>query len=881
LLIRYGAFANARRASNQDASSALDASLAADETNPEYVENRLEFLNRFFGTGPGKVSRDAYAAALAAAQALPPSPLLQHRTFAPLTTTTWTFPVPPPLANDFGGGASAMILAIAVDPTNADIVYAGSHAGLAKSTDGGDHWTYISDGFTSQNIRSITIDPNSPNIVYAGTGAANFFGVGIYRSTDSGATWKQLGKSEFSGKAVGKIAIDPTNSAKLYASVTRAADQSHAVWKSTDSGSHWVSIKSSGQAPWWDYANPLYDIAIQPFQLQPPKVYISAPDGVWSGDGSGSWTYLHNIPDTLATSCLALGQSPLSGLYLGYHVGGNPDYVAIEKSTDQGSTWTSVSSSPGNLYFFAPDPVHLNRLFVGGGSDLRYSLDSGANWLNSCEPGTTCVHPDIHSIAFCPSNTQRNYLGTDGGIYRADYNGIDPYIDWINKNQNLAGALIGGMSMSSDDHMVIGTQDNGTQLHAGNNPPWTMLCGGDGGGRPQIDQNNSSKLYYPTLSYGALVCAGQPCGYGNITRWVSGLKTDITPRVAPNSACGEHQINVPALFMAPADSTRVIVGFQNVYRSLDSGSNWTRLGGRDCSVDPNDCGIDRPNGIIRGLYEAPGDTNVIYAIAHDFGKLYVTTNANQGASWTDRTPGLPGGINAVVVPPGVTNSQTAYAACNLNVYRTTNTGMTWTNLNAPANAIYHDVAIDPVNPQHVFAASHLGVFSSTDGGTTWANMSAGIPVGMEVSSLSLNATSRHLAASTYGRGAYILDLGEVRQAESGVLTGCYIQADPNASGGYRVDGISSAGDNVAFNNFTQTTQITIRYASPYTGTFGLYVSGTRVASIPITATGPYPQGWTIFTEKIINVSIPANVTVKFQYDTGDVGINLDYVLIAR
>jgi hypothetical protein len=195
--------------------------------------------------------------------------------------------------------------------------------------------------------------------------------------------------------------------------------------------------------------------------------------------------------------------------------------------------------------------------------------------------------------------------------------------------------------------------------------------------------------------------------------------------------------------------------------------------------------------------------------------------------------------------------------------------------------IYRDVAIDPVNHLHIFAASHAGVFASTDGGATWPGMPAGIPAGMAVTSLSLNATSRHLAAATYGRGAYILDLGEVRQAEAGVLTNCYIQADPNASGGYRVDGISSAGDNVAFNNFTQTTQITIRYASPYTGTFGLYVSGTRVASIPITATGPYPQGWTIFTEKIINVSIPANVTVKFQYDAGDVGINLDYIMIAR
>lgn len=123
--------------------------------------------------------------------------------------------------------------------------------------------------------------------------------------------------------------------------------------------------------------------------------------------------------------------------------------------------------------------------------------------------------------------------------------------------------------------------------------------------------------------------------------------------------------------------------------------------------------------------------------------------------------------------------------------------------------------------------------------------------------------------------------GTLLEAESGTLTGCYPQADPNASGGYRVDGISANGDNVKFTNFPGTTQIRFRYASPNTGTFGLYVNGTRVASIPITSTGPYPVGWTIFTEKTVNVTpaIPENATVKFQYDTGDVGINLDYVIV--
>jgi Carbohydrate binding module (family 6) len=121
------------------------------------------------------------------------------------------------------------------------------------------------------------------------------------------------------------------------------------------------------------------------------------------------------------------------------------------------------------------------------------------------------------------------------------------------------------------------------------------------------------------------------------------------------------------------------------------------------------------------------------------------------------------------------------------------------------------------------------------------------------------------------------------EAESGTRTGCYFQADSNASGGARVDGIDANGDNVAFTNFQGTSVIKIRYASPNNGTFGLYVNNIRVASIPITATAPPPQGWYTYGEKTINVTIPAGATVKFQYDNNqtihDVAINLDAIVV--
>jgi hypothetical protein len=86
-------------------------------------------------------------------------------------------------------------------------------------------------------------------------------------------------------------------------------------------------------------------------------------------------------------------------------------------------------------------------------------------------------------------------------------------------------------------------------------------------------------------------------------------------------------------------------------------------------------------------------------------------------------------------------------------------GTTWVQ-EGVQDLIYRDVAIDPANPEHIFAASNAGVFASTDGGLTWGNLSDGIPTGMVVTALSFNAASRQLAASTYGRGVYMLNVSQ-------------------------------------------------------------------------------------------------------------------------
>ena len=136
VLTCYSAIAHAERRGTMDATSTVGGEPAERDRDPDYIEKRGEFLNRFFGTGPGGVSPTAYEAGRAMARVLPPSPLLQNESFrspaAPEVSRLWTLPIAPPIENSYGGNAGAMVHTLAVDPFNANIVYTGGFGGLGQ-----------------------------------------------------------------------------------------------------------------------------------------------------------------------------------------------------------------------------------------------------------------------------------------------------------------------------------------------------------------------------------------------------------------------------------------------------------------------------------------------------------------------------------------------------------------------------------------------------------------------------------------------------------------------------------------------------------------------------------------------------------------------------
>jgi hypothetical protein len=286
--------------------------------------------------------------------------------------------------------------------------------------------------------------------------------------------------------------------------------------------------------------------------------------------------------------------------------------------------------------------------------------------------------------------------------------------------------------------MIAGTQDNGVVFSSAG-AHWEMLFGGDSS-HNLIDPSDSTWAYHVIYDR------------NSFTR--INTQTQQSTNIAPTELQGDADCAFfPPFSMNPSSPKHLLAACQHVVRTLDATASpvvWTTIGGPLAEHGGN---------YITAATEAPSNADVIYAVRNG-NAVFVTSNAGEGddATWTQVTQtGSLHGIHAVSVHP--TDPRTAYLACNSGVYKTTDMGTTWVQQGIQ-DIIYRDVAIDPANPEHIFAASNAGVFASTDGGGTWGNMSEGIPAGMVVTALSFNAASRQLAASTYGRGVYILNLSQ-------------------------------------------------------------------------------------------------------------------------
>jgi photosystem II stability/assembly factor-like uncharacterized protein len=663
---------------------------------------------------------------------------------------------------------------LAVHPMDAFTLYVGAaEGGVIKTTDGGSTWTPTFDDVETLSIGDLAIDPTHPDIIYAGTGEPNggggsltYGGLGIYKTTNGGVTWTNMGLTDT--RYIGRVVIDSGNPNIVFVAAMGAlfsTNPERGVFRSTDAGASWEHVLSVNDSTGAidlviDRQNPdrIYAATWERIRRPHTRDYGGPGSGIYrSTDGGDTWSLLGGgLPapsPNIGRIGIAISLANPMVLYAIYaDAVGN--FAGVYRTQNGGDLWTRTNDAAlsgayatygwwfGNIRVTPTDP---NRVFVLG-LDAYRSTNGGASWS---QVGGN-MHVDHHALEYAPTDTgQFLYEGNDGGLYRS----LDGGTTWT----EIQGLPITQFYTVEVDHLEPhrrygGTQDNGTNRTLTGSPnDWAQILGGDGF-HVHVDPTNNSFVYAEYQ-------------YGNFFRSTNG-GSSFSPATNGISAGDRMNWSTPVV-LDPSNPATLYYGSQRVYRSTNRAVSWSAI-----SNDLTD-GAGGSNGVIFGtltaLAVAPSDPQVIYAGTDD-ANVWVTQNG--GGLWTRVDAQIPERwVTRVAVHPS--SAGTAYVTLSgfrdddplSHVYRTTNFGSTWSPVsNNLPEAPVNDIVIDGDDPATLFVATDVGVYFSSSSGSMWSALGAGLPNGV-VNDLELHGPTRTLTAATYGRSLFTYDLGAVLGVE--------------------------------------------------------------------------------------------------------------------
>jgi hypothetical protein len=719
-------------------------------------------------------------------------------TSIPLSSSHWTPLGPAPLVGlrePDNQAFTGRISAIAANPTNPNIIYVGAASGgIWKTTNGGQNWYPLTDSQATLNIGSIALAPSNPNIIYVGTGEANYtgeYGQGVLKSTDGGISWTLVGQAQFASRNISAIVVNPTNPDVVY--IATAEGGSNAVWKSTNGGQTWSNTFLG--APFNGASVTVSALVMDPTNSQ--ILYAAAGwidgnsfNGVYrSTDAGATWSFAGNFPHNTGGSnhvgriSLAIAPSAPGTLYAAISDPSNNQDVYQVMKTTNGNTanpanisWQSVGNfgTFGDQLFHGQgwygnaiivDPFNANDVFVAG-YKVWQSINGGISWTK--DPNTPLkIHDDQHTLAFLLPNDPVNHkllVGTDGGLYRLDNPNNFTFSDLNGLGMQITQFYHIALDPTTADTAYGASQDNGVDKFQDSRTWQNQLC--CDGFNVEVSPTNHNRVY-----------ANQN---GTFFRSDNG-GASYAGLATPNGSRNDLYV------LDPTNGDRILMGGNAVYESTNAGVNWTPRNGVGWPA----------NASIEAIAIAPSTPNMIYVIASANGSdgTYVTTN--DGLTWAHfNSPGNDGDFWSTGLQVDPLNNLAAYALNHSGgrVYRTTNGGQTWTNItgNLPSEASF-SLAVTSMGPADsdkvLYVGNDTGVYATCNMGATWSRVSTGLP-NAHVTHVEANSNLHVLAAGTYGRGLWELQIGVVAQLQNGTVTisadDCNnvitIQANPDAAG---------------------------------------------------------------------------------------------------
>lgn len=672
-------------------------------------------------------------------------------------------------------------------PQQPNVFYFGAvNGGVWKTTDYGRTWNPIFDDQPTGSIGAIAIAPSNPDIIYVGSGEGLqrpdlSTGDGIYKSTDAGDTWTHLGLRD--GQQIPQIVIDPQNPDRLFAAVLGhpyGPNEERGIFRSTDGGRTFQKVLYK------DENTGGIDVALDPSNANHVYAVLwEARQGPWengdfagpgsglfeSTDGGNTWHPLTNGLPTfeqgLGRIGIAIAPSDPRRMYAAVEAGRNG---GLFRSDDAGQTWRKATDNPivvqrgDDFAEVKVDPKNPDVVYTG--SIVAWRSTDGGRTFHSLRgaPGGD----DYHRFWINPDNPDIILIGVDQGA-TISVNGGKTWSSWY--NQPTAQFYHVSTDNSFPYRVCGGQQESGSAC---------VQSRGDDG---RITFREWHPVGVEEYGYVAPDPLNPDIVYGGkVSRYdrKTGDVQQVGPHPLRGGQSGDYRtIRTQPILFSPVDPHTLYFASNTLWKTTTAGNGWTQISPdltrKTWEVSPN-VGkyIGTPQaepsqrGVIYTIAPSPLDINRIW-VGTDDGLIHVTRDG--GKNWTNVTPPeLKPWAKVSIMDASHFDVNTAYAAINTirlddlrpHIYRTKDGGKTWTHITngIPDGATINTVKEDPKQRGLLFAGSETQVWVSFDDGDHWSSLRQNMPA-ISVRDIAVKDDTTcmcaDLLAGTHGRGFWILD----------------------------------------------------------------------------------------------------------------------------
>ncbi len=680
------------------------------------------------------------------------------------------------------------VVAVSGVPSQPNTYYFGSvGGGVWKTTDSGTSWVNISDGFfKTSSVGAIAVADSDPNIIYVGMGEACVRGNasngdGVYKSVDGGKTWKHMGLADT--YHIGHVLIHPKNPDIVYVAALGhlwGPNDERGVYRSTDGGATWKQVLTRGRDAGavdlaFDPSNPRVIYAAFWQVRRSPYHFDSGGPGSGlfkSTDGGDTWTDISRNPGLPKGVLGRIGVTVSPA---------NPErvWVIVEaqdggvfRSDNAGRTWTKTNDQSilrQRAWYYShifADPKSADTVYALNVGSYK-SIDGGRTWQAFRPP-----HGDNHDLWIAPDNPERMILSNDGGATVTSDGGHT----WSSiMNQPTAQFYRVALDNDFPYHIYGAQQDNTTVRTASRTAgfgiteaDWYDVGGGESGWIAP-DPRDSEVVY--AGSYDGLITrqdhrTGQ---MRDINAW-----PDNTMGYGVEAMKYRFQWSYPIAF-SPHDPKTLYIGAQVLLKSTNEGQSWEPISPDLTRNDKSKMGtsggpITQDNTSIEyyctifTFMESPVAKGVIW-VGSDDGLVHVTRDG--GKTWANVTPkDMPEWIQINSIDASPHDPGTAYVAATMYksddfrpfLYKTTDYGKTWKKIvnGIPANHFTRVIREDPNRKGLLVAGTEFGLYISYDDGENWKPFNLNLPV-TPITDLAFQKRDKELVVATQGRAFYVLD----------------------------------------------------------------------------------------------------------------------------